>query len=960
MYLGFSLTEKGRKRGAMLLLIIITTCVLLAMIVWDGGSASAEGPEPPETGDWVIRGNTAIDSADIYAPGNIIVEANATLHIVNTTLTMNRSSDQQHTLLVENGAKLLVYRGSVLKLDRFEAEPLTTIELEDCEVRTRGEMLLWSKNIFADTVVLKNFAPNGGPDNDGMAAQMVLDGSIVGNLMNVDIQNYGGHAGSTSPGQNGSRGGNSILISNVSQWTECTIDCRAGDSRGGGLGLPGTPGGSGGPGANALVRLNCTKYVSTTIEARGSDGGHGTGGSNNLKGDGDDGGDGAMGGNAYITMEIRNTMEIREITVLASGGNGGSGGTGGSTTDGTAGNGGEGADGGSATIEISSRDDLAIQRAGLEALGGDGGYGGDYGRLEGDYGINGFPGTAGNGGLANIRVFGLQSIDLSRFRADSQGGAGLDGGGAYDQGGRGGDGGDAELRVHAYQTLDGKWVYLNATGGQGGPGGPAYSEIEGNGGDGGDAFVEFTGLLDMSLEHFSIHVNFGIGGTGREYLYDGAKGIPTLDLETLTLWFAEGVFNMPLDDLHGDAVGELYNVTFDMEFGICALLIGNAVVTTWFPVTVYAVDDPDPLKAKSLEGYEVTVISIDNGALVAQSFTNERGKAFFDLQSARYTSLKVDYLGSYYFIVATPDGKTTKKVRGEIQGPSTIRMPISIWPHLHHITIEQPVEGTEYRLFSDEDDHLEASGHIICEGPVSHVYVQLVPEDGNPDEWQRYMLGRSPLLLPDVPDPEYKWGKYFPPEEHSDRSKFFYSFPMFEETVTYFSGAWLLMIYVDTEFNVHTGVVGFDLRLDVNVGKPWVTLHTNIDREIFDGSMVIIEGTAYDDYTLLIEASVDGGEWEAVGTTEEWIYYLNTGALGEGTHTIDLRAFDGLQYSDVNRNTFEVRLDDPFGGDGVEGEEHSLWDTQTYMIAAGMALLVIGIIVGLVLVVMKVRSEPDS
>ncbi|MCK4969835.1 MAG: hypothetical protein KAS77_04890, partial [Thermoplasmata archaeon] len=295
------MTEKGRRRGVLLFLVIFPTCVLLAMTVWDGGSASAEGLDPPETGDWVIRGNTALDSADIYAPGNIIVKANATLHIVNTTLTMNRSTDGQHTLLVEDGAKLFVYGGSVLNLDRFEAEPRTSIELEDCEVRTRGEMLLWSKNIFADTVVLKNIAPNAGPDNDGRAALMVLDGGIEGNLLNVDIQNYGGHAGTTSPGQNGSRGGNSILISNVSQWSECTIDCLAGDSSSGSFGIPGMPGGSGGPGANALVRLNCTKFVGTTIEAIASDGGHGARGSSNPNGDADDGGDGAIGGNAYIT-----------------------------------------------------------------------------------------------------------------------------------------------------------------------------------------------------------------------------------------------------------------------------------------------------------------------------------------------------------------------------------------------------------------------------------------------------------------------------------------------------------------------------------------------------------------------------------------------------------------------------------------------------------------------------------
>ncbi len=932
------------------------------MTVWDGGSASAEGLEPPETGDWVIRGNTALDSADIYAPGNIIIEANATLHIVNTTLTMNRSTDGRYTLLVGDGAQLFVYGGSVLNLDRFEAEPHSSIELEDCEVRTRGEMLLWSKNIFADTVVLKNIALNAGSDNDGGAALMVLDGSIEGNLLNVDIQNYGGHAGSTSPGKNGSRGGNSVLISNVSQWSECTIDCRAGDSSSGSFGIPGMPGGSGGPGANALVRLNCTKFVNTMIEAKASDGGHGARGSNNPNGDAGDGGDGAIGGNTFIAMEIRTTMEIKSINVLASGGNGGSAGPGGSSTNGTAGDGGIGADGGSATIEISSKDDLAIQRTGLKALGGYGGYGGDYGRHESGTGQTGSPGTAGNGGPAIIKVIGLQSIDLSRYRADSIAGRGLDGGGGYDQGERGGVGGNAEVRVRANNALTGEWVYLNATGGQGGPGGPAFSEIEGNGGDGGDALVEFTGLLDMAIEHFSIHVNFGIGGAGRSLIYNGADGIPTLDLDARILWMAEGVFNMPLDDLHDDAVGELFNVTFDTELVLAVRPIGNAVVTTWFPVIVEVVDDPDPLKAKPLEGHEVTVISIETGALVSQGFTNDFGKAFFDLQSARYTSVKVDYLGSYYFIVATPDGKTTKKVRREIQEPSTIRISISICPPMIDIAIENPVEGTEYKLFSDEDDHLEANGYFVSDDSVPSVHVQLVPEDGYPYQWPRYKLGMSPIPLSDVQDPECKWGKCFPPEEHSNRWRFFIRFPMFGDEVEYHNGSWRFVIELWTEAGTsHSSFVTFDLLLDVNMGKPWVLLHTSVNGEIFDGNMVTIEGTAYDDYQLLlIEASVDGDEWEAVGTTEEWIYYLNTGALGEGFHTIDFRAFDGRQYSDVNSNSFEVQLDDSSEGDGTYSEGRPWWDTQTYMIAAGMALLVIGIILGFVLVVVKVRSDPHS
>jgi hypothetical protein len=956
------LTEKGRRRGVLLILVIFPTCVLFAMSVLDSGFASAEGMDPPETGDWVIRGNTAIDSADIYAPGNITIEANATVHIVNTTLTMNRSTDRLHTLLVEDGAKLFVYGGSILNLDRFEAEPGSAIELEDCEVRTRGEMLLWSQNIFADNVVLKNIAPNAGPDNDGGAALMVLDGSIEGNLLNVDIQNYGGNAGLTSPGQNGSRGGNSILISNVSQWSECTIDCRAGDSKDGGLGIHGTPGGSGGPGANALVRLNCTKFVNTTAEVIASDGGNGARGYSNVNGNGDDGGNGAEGGYAIITLESLNILEMYYVSITSISGNGGSGGNGGDAIDGDGGTAGEGAHAGFSTIEISCIDDIFIEEIQLDAIGGEGGYGGDYGRLEGGVGTFGITRPGGDGGDASIKVFGLFSLTCEDIRATARGGAGLDGGGGYDQGETGGRGGDSELRFHFEDTIEAVDVDLNAIGGQGGPGGPAFSEIEGNGGDGGDATLEFTGLLEMNVEHFSIFIHYGRGGRGRDLFYNGADGIPTLDLDTRTLFMAEGVLNMTLDDLHGGAVAELHNVTFDMEFGIPVLPIGDAVLTTWFPVTVHAVDHADPLRAESLEGYEVTVISIDTGALVAQGFTDEKGKAYFNLQSARYTSIKVDYLGSYYFIVATPDGKRTMKVRGEIQGPSIIRSVIHDPWHMLEIMIEKPVEGTVYRFFSDEDDHLEASGYVVVsDNPVRVVYVQLVPEDGDPDQWPVYKLETSSIHLFEVQDPEDKWGKCFPPDEHGNRWSFFFRFPLFEEEVEYYSGAWLLNITVHTEFDAHVMVVGFDLLLDHNIGKPWVILHTSVGGEIFDGSMVIIEGSSFDDHRVeFVEARIDGGEWEAVGTTEEWIYYLSTGAIGKGHHTIDFRAFDGRQYSDLNSNSFEVQLDDSFEGDGTESQGRPWWETQTFMIVAGMALMVIGLLVGLSLVVMKVRSKPDS
>ncbi|NOQ54929.1 MAG: hypothetical protein GQ558_10045, partial [Thermoplasmata archaeon] len=534
------MTEKGRRRGVLLFLVIFPTCVLLAMTVWDGGSASAEGLDPPETGDWVIRGNTVIHSAYITAPGNIIIERGATVHIINTTLRVNRTEAGQHTLMVENGALLHVYGGSDLDLDRFVARPESIVNLLDCTIRTTGEMLIHSHDLVAENVTIRNIAPGGGHDEPGRPAILVLNGSAESEFTRVTIHNRGGNAGSTSPGVNGSRGGDSKVVSNVSIWRECTIDIRAGNSRGGGLGLTGAPGGTGGEGADAILIMSCVKLEDMAIEVTASAGGIGVRGSNNPTGNAGHGGDGAIGGNAIVSIDSRTTLEIDRCQIVTIAGGGGSGGNGGDAIDGDGGDGGLGANGGGATIAITSKLDMDIARCDLQAIAGEGGYGGDFGRLEGGIGKFGIPSKGGQGGEARIEVISRQSIELSHFQADSKGGSGLDGGGGYDQGEIGGDGGNAVLIVRAHTTLKGNWVYLNATAGQGGPGGPAYSDIQGDGGDGGDALLEYVGLMEMRIKFFSFHINEGTGGEGNSPIHDGIDGIPTFDLETEVLLASEG------------------------------------------------------------------------------------------------------------------------------------------------------------------------------------------------------------------------------------------------------------------------------------------------------------------------------------------------------------------------------------------------------------------------------------
>ncbi len=930
------------------------------MTVWDGGLASAEGLDPPETGDWVIRGNTVIHSAYITAPGNIIIERGATVHIINTTLRVNRTEAGQHTLMVENGALLHVYGGSDLDLDSFVAEPESIVNLLDCTIRTTGEMLIHSHDLVAENVTIRNIAPGGNPDEPGRSAILVLNGSAESEFTNVTIRNHGGDGGDTSPGVNGSRGGDSKVVSNVSIWKECTIDIHAGNSRGGGLGLTSAPGGTGGAGADAILILNCAKLVDTTIEVTASAGGIGVRGSNNPTGNAGHGGDGASGGNAIVSIESQVTMEIDQCEIVTIAGGGGSGGNGGDSTDGNGGNGGVGANGGGATIGLTSKLDMDIARCDLQAIAGEGGYGGDFGRNEGGTGQFGVPGKGGHGSEAGIVVISRQSIDLAHFQADSKGGNGLDGGGGYDQGERGGDGGNAQLRVRAHTTLMGNWVYLNATGGQGGPGGPAYSDIQGDGGDGGDALLEYVGLMEMRIKFFSFHITEGLGGKGRGFKMDGMDGIPTFDLETEVLLASEGVFNMPLDDLSGNAYGYLYNVTFDMEFGIPVLPIGNAVVESTFPVT-FQVGTLPGSPWNDVEGLIVTVYRTSTGEFIDRNTTDAFGRCYFDLQAYRYTSQKVDYLGSYFFIISTPDGKWTKKVRGGVIEPCVIQAVMSIPPPWPYIFIDSPDRRTDLLVFTGVDTNIMTYGRIQYYGDrIESVSVRLYAYPGDQFDWPTYELTGRSTVIPEDKEPEELSGNFYGPFDGHNWT-FYQLVQIFDEDkdeFMYETGALVLQVSVTTEYGTYHESKEIEIIVDQNSGKPAVRVLTPLLDQVFNGTARTIVGLSLDDYqTLLVEVRLDDWEWFEAEGTYNWSAVVSMGHLAEGVHTIEFRSWDGLQYSDVLSYEFTIEWE----GQGVQDEGgDTLGQNTFYLLLAGTFLLLAGVVLILVMLVRNRRNPPDS
>jgi hypothetical protein len=254
-----------------------------------------------------------------------------------------------------------------------------------------------------------------------------------------------------------------------------------------------------------------------------------------------------------------------------------------------------------------------------------------------------------------------------------------------------------------------------------------------------------------------------------------------------------------------------------------------------------------------------------------------------------------------------------------------------------------------------------SQGYIIGGEYVTHVSVQLLPEDGDSEEWPTHKLGLSPVPYEELEDKEARWGKYFPPDKDSNRWPFFMRFPMDDEQVEYFDGTWEVRVNVSTlpnSFEDGPESVSFELDLHINLEKPWVRVTTAVHGRTFNGSTVVVEGAAGDDYQLVfVQTRLDGGDWLMVSTDEEWSYALDTGALGDGTHTIDFRAFDGVIYSDINTSTFQVWTG---GGSPGNGDDGSGWDTQTLVIAAGAVLLVVALALVLAITMVRRRSPPDS
>lgn len=72
-----------------------------------------------------------------------------------------------------------------------------------------------------------------------------------------------------------------------------------------------------------------------------------------------------------------------------------------------------------------------------------------------------------------------------------------------------------------------------------------------------------------------------------------------------------------------------------------------------------------------------------------------------------------------------------------------------------------------------------------------------------------------------------------------------------------------------------------------------------------------VSGTASDDAGVTqVEVRIDGGEWTTMDDIHQWTFNVKVKDLKVGEHTLEVRAYDGDQYSDTTSVTFKVEKEE--------------------------------------------------
>ena len=154
------------------------------------------------------------------------------------------------------------------------------------------------------------------------------------------------------------------------------------------------------------------------------------------------------------------------------------------------------------------------------------------------------------------------------------------------------------------------------------------------------------------------------------------------------------------------------------------------------------------------------------------------------------------------------------------------------------------------------------------------------------------------------------------------------------------------------------------LELPDDSTPPTITIATPKNGATVSGN-VTFSGTAYDETRLSkIEFRMHGAsEWSQTQTKTDWSFTMDTADLEDGEYTMEFRAFDGVQYSDIATVTFTV---DNAGGGGPGEEEGD--DDSILMKEIGPLPLIgyVGLLVVVLVLVLAIgkrggkKTQPSS
>ncbi len=118
------------------------------------------------------------------------------------------------------------------------------------------------------------------------------------------------------------------------------------------------------------------------------------------------------------------------------------------------------------------------------------------------------------------------------------------------------------------------------------------------------------------------------------------------------------------------------------------------------------------------------------------------------------------------------------------------------------------------------------------------------------------------------------------------------------------------VVVSDDKVEVESEIWSFTVDLSAPNQKPTVTISSPANNSEVSG-MATISGSASDtdgDETIdKVEVSIDRGEWRAATGTDSWTFQWNTTTVANGVHTLGVRAFDGIEFSEITELFLNVQ-----------------------------------------------------